>query len=102
VAKTAAGKMVILKFTHEFGLEREPLGVAIVARPAAGAARSLAGKAGAVAACFGHERFQNIFQFLPLFTSKAGAEADVIKLAFLVVQAEQQRADLFGGLLSCF
>src|SRR5215472_4275035 len=45
VTKAAAGEMVILKFAHKFGLERDPFGVAFIASPTAGTTRSFAGEA---------------------------------------------------------
>lgn len=90
MAKTPAGEMVILKLTHEFGLERKPFGIAVVARPAAGTSGSFAGKACPRAASFGHEWFQDLFQLLSLFTGKAGAEADMVKLSVIVVKAKEQ------------
>src|SRR5689334_22267943 len=91
--------MVILKLADKFGLERKPFGIAVVARPAAGTSGSFSGKAGPRAANFGHEWFQDFFQLLSLFAGKTGAEPDVIKPATFVVQAKQQRANFFPGLL---
>src|SRR5690349_18819101 len=87
--------MVILKLADKFGLERKPFGIAVVARPAAGASGSFSGET----AIFGHEWFQDFFQLLSLVAGKTGAEPDVIKPATFVVQAKQQRADFFPGLL---
>ena len=76
--------MVILEFAYQFRLERKPLRIAGIARPAAGTAGSLAGKSFAA-----HEWFKNRLQFLPLFSAKAGAETNVVKLAILVVKTQQ-------------
>src|SRR5205823_3638873 len=75
---------------YQFGLEWKPLRVTGIARPAAGTARSLAGKAFAA-----HKRFKNRLQFLALFPGKAGAETNVIELAIPVVKTQQQRAHFF-------
>src|SRR5256885_1819694 len=93
--------MVILKFTHKFGLERKPFGIAVVARPAAGTSGSFSGKAGPRAASFDHEWFQDLFQLLSLFAGKAGTEADMIQLTAFVVQAKQKRTDFIGWLFLC-
>ena len=90
MAKTPAGEMVILKLTHEFGLERKPFSIAVVAGPAAGTSGRFSAKAGPRAASFGHERFQDLFQLLSLFAGKAGAEADMVKLSVIVVKAKEQ------------
>src|SRR6478672_10333065 len=57
VAEASTGKVVILELAHKFWLERKPLGIAGIARPAAGTAGGLAGKTFAT-----HKRFKNRFQ----------------------------------------
>src|SRR6185312_17258477 len=85
VPETSTREVIVLELAHQFGLQRKPFCIAGVARPAAGTARSLAGKPFAT-----HKWLQNRLQLLALFPGKAGAEADVIKLAILVVEAQQQ------------
>src|SRR6476469_587542 len=73
MAEAPAGKVVVLELADKFWLEREPLRITRIACPAAGTARSLAGKSFTT-----HIWVKNRLQFFALFTGKAGAEANVI------------------------
>src|SRR3954452_23489293 len=88
VAKATAGEMIVLELADEFRLEGKPFGIAGIARPAAGTARSLAGKSFAA-----NKRLKNRLQLFALFAGKARAETDVVKLAILVVKTKKQRTD---------
>src|SRR5438445_4757167 len=89
VAEAPAGKMIVLEFADQLRLERNPFGIAVVARPAAGAAGSLAGKpalAGrqlfrGISRRAGDERLQNRLQLLAVVAGEAGAEANMVELA---------------------
>ena len=85
VAEPSSGKVVVLHFTHEFVLEREPFGIAVFTRPAAWTSGSLAGKSGAT-----HHRLEDGFQFFARLFAEAGTETYMIQLALTVVETKQQ------------
>src|SRR5438270_9012437 len=66
MAEASTGKVIVLKLAHQFGLQRKPLCIAGIARPAAGTARRLAGKSFAA-----HIWFQNRLQLFAVLPGKA-------------------------------
>ncbi len=107
MAEASAGEVVILELAHELVPEREPFGVAILAGPAAGTSGSFSGEAFVIgrleivrcgSAVVADERLEDGLEFFAVLFAETGAEADVVELAMIVVQAEQQRAD-FPALL---
>src|SRR6185312_16179 len=92
--------MIVLKFAHQLVLERNPLNRCSIARPAAGTAGSLAAETRRIGAFFRDQRLQNALQLLAVRRREAGAESDVIELAALVVEAQQQGADFLTWLLT--
>src|SRR5581483_12102969 len=87
VAEALAGEMVVADFDHELRFQRTPLRRAL-GRPAAGAARRIAGEAGR-----GDQRFQLVGKRKLLVALDGGGEADMVQQAGVVVEAQQQRAD---------
>ncbi len=74
MAEAAAGKVVVLNFTHQFELKRLPLSRAFCA-PATRASGSMSGKTGAA-----DQRLDDFPQVLALLGIEAGGETDVIEL----------------------
>jgi len=87
VTKAVTSKMVIPNFNHEFGLHglplRRPPG-----GPSAWAARRVTGKSGRCDELLELDR-----QRFLLVAGYRRGEADVMQAAFVVIEAEQQRAD---------
>src|SRR5262249_6505701 len=94
VAEAAAGEVVVADLADKFGLECLPFAAAFGA-PATGAAGSFAGESGTAT-----QPFDDGLEFPSLLRGEAGAEADVIELAMVVVEAKEQRADgfIFAGI----
>ena|ERR1700704_628060 len=85
VSESSAGKMVILEFADKLELEREPFGIALVLRPAAGTSGSFAGETRAA-----HEGFEKGLKFFAIFPRKAGTEPNMVQLARGVIKSKQQ------------
>src|SRR6516165_3745868 len=85
--KTLAGEMIITNLDHKAGLERHPFAGAFGCPPAR-ATRRLTGKARRA-----DQRFQ-LFggRWFVLAVDRRG-ESDLIKPAFMVIEAQQQRSD---------
>src|SRR5262245_34965932 len=88
MAEAVAGHMIIADLDHEFGTERLAVGRALGA-PAAGAARRIAGEARRLDQALEHPG-----QLGALATRQGRGETDMVESAGVVVEAEQQRADL--------
>src|SRR5436305_14220027 len=81
--------MVVLHFTNQAQLERNPLSVAAFTSPSAGPSRSFAGEA-----LSAHEGLEDGFQLLALCLGEARTETDVVQLSVAVVEAQQERTHL--------
>ena len=87
MAEAAVGEMVVADFDDQLGPERLPF----VGAPRAPAARTAWGVAGEARRL--DQRLDEVGDFRAARPREARREADVIEQPFVVVQAQQQRAD---------
>src|SRR6201995_1826617 len=87
MAKALAAEMVVADLDHELRLERTPL-CRPLGRPAARAARRVAGEAGLC-----NQRLEAVGQCGLVVALDRGGEADMVQQSLVIVEAEQQRAD---------
>src|SRR5262245_19447708 len=82
-----SGKMVVLNFDHELGLERLPLR-RTAGGPSARAPRRVAGESG-----WRDESFQLASERLLVAAANGRGETDVMQKAVIAIEPEQERAD---------
>src|SRR5262249_696516 len=91
VAKAIAGRMIVAHFDDDLWFDRFPLAAALGA-PAARAPRRLAGETRRF-----HERLEFLGQRRALCVRNGRGEADMVELALVVVETEQEGADLVAA-----
>src|SRR5581483_3611611 len=87
MAKALAAEMIVADLDHKLRLQRTPLRRAF-GRPAAGAARGIAGEAGLC-----NQRFELVGQRGLVLVLDGGGEADMVQQALVIVEPKQQRAN---------
>src|SRR5262249_1183864 len=87
VAKPMSGKMVVLNFDHELGLERLPLR-RTTGGPSARASRRVAGESG-----WRDESFHLASERLLVAAANGRGETNVMQKAVIAIEPEQERTD---------